>query len=102
MLFDETDARIHQLAIQIADDAARADIEIECPSFTDEGYEPATLEEIQFAWYDTALVAESAARMIRLAVTYLTLRGKIVHHPFREGWIQVKNWRGSAIPPMLK
>jgi hypothetical protein len=102
MLLDERGARIHQLAIQIADEAARADIEIECPSFTDEGREPATLEEIQFAWYDTALVTEGAARMIRLAVTYLTLRGKIVRHPFRAGWVQVQNWRRSAMPPTLK
>ena len=91
MLLDETEVRIHQLAVQIADEAARSDIEIQCPCFTEEGREPATLKEIPLAWYDTRNVPSSAVEVVRMAIAYLELRGKIVRHPFREGWVQVRN-----------
>lgn len=102
MVLDKTEARIHQMAVQIADEAARADIETMCAVVTNDGAEPATLHEIRSAWYDTAVTVDGATGMIRRAVAYLTLRGKIVRHPFREGWIQVRNWREGTSPPKLK
>lgn len=89
MLCNELQARIHSLAVQIADDAARSDIEVRCPSFTDDGREPITAEEIRSAWYDVSAADEESARTIRLAVSYLGLRGKIVRHPSEPNWIRL-------------
>ena len=89
MLVDETQTHIHQLATQIADEATRSDIETWCPSFTGEGREPATPEEIRSAWYDISMVEGEAVRIIQLAVRYLTLRGRIVRHPANKTWIRL-------------
>ncbi|HYD81839.1 MAG TPA: hypothetical protein VEC06_18720 [Paucimonas sp.] len=90
-MFDETEHHVNQLAIQIADEAARMDIEIECPSFTNDGKEPETYEEIRTAWYDITQADKDVARVIKTAVRYLTLRGKIVRHPVRKNWVRMAN-----------
>lgn len=89
MLHDEMQAHIHQLAVQIADDAARADIETWCAHVTSEGREPASADEIRAAWYDTSSMEGEAAGIIQAAVRYLTLRGKIVCHPAKKGWVRL-------------
>ena len=89
MLRDETQVHIHRLAVQIADDAARADIETGCPSFTSDGREPVTAKEIRSAWYDISMMEGEAARIIRQAVSYLTLRGRIVCHPEKKSWVRL-------------
>jgi hypothetical protein len=89
MLHDETETHIHQLAVQIADDAARADIETWCQSFTSDGREPVTAEEIRSAWYDISMVDGEAARIIQMAVSYLVLRGMIVRYPSKKNWVRL-------------
>jgi hypothetical protein len=103
MLLNKREACIHRLAVQIADDAARMDIETKCPSFTNEGREPETLEEIRAAWYDTTRAEDGAGESVLVAVVYLTLRDRVIRHPFRKGWMQIRDWALPAIrPPQLK
>lgn len=89
MLLDEIDLYIHRLAMRIADDATRADIELNCPSFTDEGREPVGAEEISAAWYDLSQADPDAGDMVMIAVSYLDLRDQIIHHPSRKNWIRM-------------
>lgn len=89
MLPDETQVHIHQLAVLIADDAARADIEMRCPSFTSDGHEPITVEEIRSAWYDTSMVDSEMSKVTELALRYLTLRGQVIHHPLNRHWVRL-------------
>lgn len=65
-----------RLALEIADEAARADIESTCPSHADEGH---------MWWYTRAPIGENAVdpydvRALERAVTYLDLRELIVRH----------------------
>lgn len=99
MPFDETRIRIHQLAMLIADDAARTDVEIQCPSFTGDGREPVTAEEIRSAWYDISLVDAEMATIIRTAVSYLALRGQVIHHPSNQNWIRVQHGKTTMQEP---
>lgn len=89
MELDKMQTRIYQLAVQIADDTARTDIETKCRSFTSDGREPVTAEEIQTAWYDISLVDAEMSRMIELAVNYLTLRGRVIYHPLKKNWVRL-------------
>lgn len=89
MPLDETQIQIHQLAVQIADDAARTDIETKCPSFTFDGREPVTVEEIRAAWYDISMVDADMIRTVQVAINYLTLRGRIIHHPSKKNWMRM-------------
>lgn len=78
-----------RLAFQIADDAARADIETWCPSFTNDGREPVTTDEIRAAWYDVSRPDEEGARFVSVAVRYLLLRGRIEQHPLKRTWMRI-------------
>lgn len=89
MQLDETNANTLELAVQIADDAARADIETSCPSYTGDGREPLTAEEIRSAWYDIAGAGAESRGVVEIALHYLSLRGKIVHHPSRSAWVRL-------------
>ncbi|MGO1072587.1 hypothetical protein [Lysobacter sp. CA199] len=61
---------VTELALAIADDSSRADIECSCA-------EVATADG--FRWYDTEEVAdEDDRKFVALAVHYLTLRGRLV------------------------
>ncbi|RZI41388.1 hypothetical protein EGT07_17515 [Herbaspirillum sp. HC18] len=92
MLRGETQNHVYRLAVQIADDAARADIETWCRSYTADGGDPATAEEIREAWYDTSMMDDDGGRFIRVAVNYLTLRGLIVRHPMHRQWLRFVGW----------
>ncbi len=98
MQLDETYANTLELAVRIADDAARADIETSCPSFTGDGREPMTAEEIRSAWYDVAGAGTESRGVVEIALHYLTLRGKIIHHPSRNTWVRLTS--GCAGDPL--
>lgn len=89
MLLDETQIQIHQFALQIADDAARTDIETKCSSFTSDGREPVTVEEIRSSWYDISAVDMDMTKTIQLAIDYLTLRGMLIRHPSKQNWLRI-------------
>jgi len=89
MLLDQTQIQIHQFALQIADDAARTDIETKCESFTSDGREPVTIEEIRTAWYDVSTVDADMTKTIQVAIDYLTLRERIVRHPSKQNWLRI-------------
>lgn len=96
MLLSERQNHVYRLAVQIADDAARSDIETLCPSVTEEGREPVTVEEDRTAWYDTSTMDAEGGRFIRMAVNYLTLRGLIVRHPIHRHWLRFAGWLAEA------
>ncbi len=88
-MLNENQRQTLELAVRIADDAARADIETRCPSFTGDGREPANAEEIRAAWYDTAGACRECAPHVQTALHYLTLRGRLILHPSRNGWVRL-------------
>ncbi|RZI40919.1 hypothetical protein EGT07_21730 [Herbaspirillum sp. HC18] len=92
MLLSERQNHVYRLAVQIADDAARSDIETLCLSVTAEGREPVTVEEIRAAWYDTSTMDGEGGRLIRMAVNYLVLRGLVVRHPIQRHWLRFVGW----------
>lgn len=80
--------RVTQLAFQIADGAARCDIEMLCGAA---GGEPKTVEEMRECWYDLNQLADTMdALMVRTAVEYLDYRGLLTRHPTQPHWVRTR------------
>lgn len=80
---DLADDRVGNLALQIADSAARSDIEIYCEPVYFNPSAPAA-EQMRNCWYDSTHTTPAdveAKKPVALAVEYLELRGKLLRHP---------------------
>jgi len=88
MQLNETQVQTLRLAVQIADEAARTDIETRCPSLTGDGREAETAEEIRSAWYDCSGADMGSSVFILKALYYLTLRGRVIYHPSMANWVR--------------
>jgi len=85
---NKTQVQTLRLALQIADETARADIEMQCRCLTGEGREAGTVEEIQSAWYDCGSADMDSITLILKALYYLTLRGRVIYHPSMTNWVR--------------
>jgi len=82
-------ARISDLAFRIADDAARADIEIMCRPV---GNNSESVEAMRTCWYDVAHPFDpELAPCIAIAVEYLDGRGMLRRHPDNAEWLHVRD-----------
>lgn len=85
-------ANITTMAFRLADSAARSDIETMCRSFTEDGGEPVSTEEIRTCWYDTrAVIDPENVRCVEEALEYLECRGMLKLHPTKASWLRVVN-----------
>jgi hypothetical protein len=85
--------RITDLAFKIADDAARADIEIMCKPVGDQAD---TVDAMRSCWYDlTQPIDPELAPFVAQAVEYLDGRGLLKHHPEHTGWTRPQNAQSS-------
>lgn len=85
------DCTTEELAYQLADSAARSDIEVMCAAVTDDGREPDSLQEISTCWYDVSnvLIAEDWPA-VNKALEYLQRRCMLEHCPDRYEWVRIK------------
>lgn len=89
---------ITQLAFQIADNAARCDIETLCQPV---GGEPRTVEEIRTCWFDLDQVKDPEDTfMVEVSVQYLERRGLLRRHPAHLNW--VRPGQGDSAVPTVK
>lgn len=85
---NETQLQTLWLALQIADEIARTDIETQCLCLTGDGREAGTAEEIRSAWYDCGSADKDSITVILKALYYLTLRGHVIYHPSMTNWVR--------------
>jgi hypothetical protein len=87
--------RVTQLAIHIADDAARCDIEILCAPV---GGEPSNVDEIRACWFDLhQLIDPSDAAVVQASAEYLACRGLLVRHPVHANWVRPRHAAAEAM-----
>lgn len=84
---------IRRLATEIADDAARADIETNCVAYTDDGRDPQGVVEIRNQWYDCGGLEEDIRALVNKSARYLALRGKLEYHPKHQTWVRIHDPR---------
>lgn len=70
--------QMDRLKTNIADESAMSDIE--CLTEVH--------EDKKETWYDTASVTDEDKRWITQAVSYLELRGLLLHHPKNPKWVR--------------
>jgi hypothetical protein len=75
-------------ACDIADDAARSDIETSCALTTEDGREPAAAEDLRACWYDLTRHNSDDAEHVAKACAYLDRRGLMHHHPVQTTWVR--------------
>ena len=82
---------IIKLAFDLADSAARRDIETMCADVMSDGREPKSTEEMGACWYDTdkVLIAEDWPA-VKKALQYLDGRGMLERCPDRAEWVRIK------------
>lgn len=81
--------RATELAFQIADSAARCDIESLCVPV---GGEPSDIEAIRTCWFDLDHVSDPwAITLVRTCAEYLELRGLLMRHPMHLNWVRPRH-----------
>lgn len=89
--------QITQLAFQIADNAARCDIEILCIPV---GGEPSSVEEIRTCWFDLNRVIDPAdncqVMLVNTSAAYLEYRGLLDRHPAHFNWVRPRHTKTDA------
>lgn len=87
--FDFSDDCVLKLALQIADDAARSDIECYCALRMDSGGEPQNTEDHSVCWYDSLAIPDPEMEgTVQIALIYLCARGMVRWHKTNRGWIR--------------
>lgn len=85
------------MAIQIADDAARSDIECHCAARMEDGSEPQRTEDHTKCWYDSLTISDPEMQAtVRTALIYLCARGMIKWHARNRGWVRPMNLEPST------
>jgi hypothetical protein len=82
--------RTTQLAFEIADSAARCDIEVLCMPV---GGEPGCLEEMRTCWFDLERIIEPGDnyRIVIMSAEYLDNRGLLKRHPAHLNWVRPRH-----------
>lgn len=88
--------RVTELAFQIADVAARSDIEIFCVPV---GGEPANVEEIRACWFDLEQVDPADKATVNRSAEYLDGRGLLKRHPVCPNWVRPQH---AALQSILR
>lgn len=82
---DNVTHRITELAFELADNAARSDIECMCEQVGS----PRTIEAFITCFYDLGRIPDPEdAPYVAKAVEYLDARGLLKRHPSNENWVR--------------